>query len=79
MDNKHIENMETVFNNLGDMKLTKSQRARLAGMLRIAFINGFHAALANHAGLHEDTERMEVVTQSDICRHVLFLENQNSK
>ena len=79
MDNKHIENMETVFNNLGDMKITKSQRTQLAGMLRIAFINGFHAALANHAGLFDDTERMEVVTQSDVCQHVLFLENQNSK
>ena len=64
---------------LGQMKLTKVQRACLSGMLRAAFINGFQTALADHAGITGETEQTETAAQNETCQHIIFLEQQNSK
>jgi hypothetical protein len=77
--NKQLENMEAVFQTLAEMRLAKSQRAQIAGMLNIAFVNGFHAALAEQAGVTEETERYDAVSRSETVRHVNFLARESGK
>jgi hypothetical protein len=76
---KQIGNMETIFHILGNMKFTKSQRSQIAMLLATSFTNGFHAALIDHAGIATKSQLNELVTQSEICQQVMFLEHEYSK
>ena len=77
--NKQRGNMETIFNILGNMKLTKSQRSQIAMLLATSFTNGFHAALIDRVGIATESQLNVLTTQSEICQHIMFLERENSK
>ncbi len=70
-------NMEVAFSQLGDMKLTQKQRAQIAGIVSAAFINGFHAALAEYFEISE-SKRDVIVADNDTAQHIIFLARQNS-
>jgi hypothetical protein len=77
-ENKRIENMERIFHMLGDVKITKKQHSQIADMFRIAFFNGFHTALHDHAGVYNEPERMQIASQNETCQHIMFLAQYNS-
>ncbi len=77
--NEYRARIEEIFNQLGDIKLSNKQRAHIAGLLRASFINGFHAALNEYAGISSATRRLDIVRDNDTAQHVMFLERENSK
>jgi len=77
--NNQRERMEAIYYALGDMKLTKKQRAELSAMLRSAFVNGFHSALAEYAGIASENKRTEIAVQNETIQHILFLAQENAK
>ena len=76
---KQCKNMEAIFNILGNMKITKQQRTQVSMLLGTAFINGFRAALIDHAEINSEDELSEITTKSEICQQVMFLEREYSK
>ena len=79
MENKQRGNMESIYHKLADMKLTKVQRAVIAGMLGTAFVNGFQTALADHAGITDETGQYQITSQNETAQHIIFLAQENSK
>jgi len=71
--------MEAIYYALGDMKLTKKQRAKIAGMLRTAFVNGLHTALVEREGVAGETALAEITAQNETVQHIIFLAQENSK
>jgi hypothetical protein len=76
--NEYRARLEEIFAQLGDNKLSEKQHAHIAGLLGAAFVNGFHAALNEYAGISSAVKRMDIVSNSDTVRHVMFLTRQNS-
>jgi hypothetical protein len=77
--NKQRERMEAIYYALGNMKLTKKQRTDLSAMLRSAFVNGFHAALVEYAGVAGENKRTEIASQNETVQHILFLAQESAK
>ena len=79
MENKQIANMEKLYHLLGEMNLSKANRAAIAGMIRTAFVNGFHTAHEDITKITDPDAQIAAATQNETFRHIMWLAHENSK